>query len=457
MLSQMEPNKKILKSHMQNDPQTPANRMNLEEVVQIDSEILKTMIPPGRVVNMAGVSRKLRERILCEDMDERLDTDIVKVDKSKPPQTIFRSLTTVVQRYPVKRLDLSELKITDELMPLFVNVIAHCRSLTHLFLIRCRIRGESFMHLDSVWANCQSLQHVDLSQNNIGREGAPSVGTLLQTCPSLFYLNLNENKIGDEGIAAIATRVWSKRPLRQLHLDGNSLSEDSGGHIAELLFNTMHITHLSLARNYLDDAAIAYIAESMKMCPKLTYLNLRSNMILDWGAYNIAMGLQHCKALKVLNLGRNSIEGTGLTDVANVLQTLPALESLDFEQNSLIRGGIIGLVSALPDFKSLKYLNLASNQLSYEIEQLAEALISCPKLVQLDLSNSLICASKMMMLVHALHQSPALENIHVHNNKAVGVMDISGITYRKEDLPRQMTLTRNTVISSNGKIGVRSS
>ena len=241
MLSHMKPNKKPHTSHMQNGSQTSSNRMPIEIVEQLDNEILKMMIPPERVVNMAGVSRRFRERILRENMD----TDIVKVDKSKPPHTIFTSLTTVVQRYPVKRLDLSGLKITDELMPLFTNVIANCRSLTHLNLARCRIRGQSFMALDSMWANCQFLQHVDLNQNNIGPEGAPSVGTLLQTCPSLLHLNLNDNKIGDEGIAAIAiglcrgkwagdyspieTRMSSKLPLLQLHLDGNSLSKSRSG------------------------------------------------------------------------------------------------------------------------------------------------------------------------------------------------------------------------------------
>lgn len=431
----MENNKKKHLSNEKNVQKNVAKRTLFDQVLgSLDKEIVEKIISQEHVVKMGGVSREIRGKIL----DDGIDTAVVKVDRTQSPQTTLTSLTLFVHRYHVKHLDLSGFQITEELTPLFVDVIGNCRAMTHLNLTRCRMGAQGIMALDSAWANCQSLEHVDFTENTIGPQGARSVGTLLQKCSSLLYLNLNGNKIRSQGITTIAAQVSSARPLLHLHLDGNFLPTESstevGPSVQKLLSNFADITHLSLARNYIDDMSMQFIAEAIALCSKLTHLNMNTNMIQPLGAYFLAIALGPCQALKELKIGRNGIRSDGLIDLCNILQTLPALETLDIQLNDLSERGIKVLASAFRSFQSLKCLNLANNQLVHEISTIAQALPSCVTLVEFHVSLSPKLLGKIDMLAHALQMSPALQFIYIYDKKGVGF----------KDLPPDLTLTRKT-------------
>lgn len=210
------------------------------------------------------------------------------------------------------------------------------------------------------------LETLDLSDNSIRDTGA------LSSCIKLQSLNLSRNALlSVDGLAALTE-------LTELNLSSNRIES-----IAPLAACTKMLS-LNLSVNQISDLS------ALSGMTKLTTLNAQSNAVTTVSA------LSACTDLTVLSLAYNEIE-----DIS-ALSTMSALTELDISHNRITAlprwssalplsrltasYNQISEISVLSGMKSLMIINLDYNDSLSDVL----CLVSCPKLVQLDVFGTAV-------------------------------------------------------------------
>ncbi len=188
------------------------------------TELMQTMIPAGRGILLAMVSKEVRAAMGCVKpaVSVRASRSFMQVCKS-------RGLANLQESCCVTALDLFEMDVGEDEAGRLAAVLPQCTSLAHLDLCSNDIGAEGAGRLAAVLPQCTSLARLYLYSNDIGAEGAGRLAAVLPQCRSLAHLHLCFNAIGAEGAGQLAAVLPQCRSLAHLDLSENRIRAEGAG------------------------------------------------------------------------------------------------------------------------------------------------------------------------------------------------------------------------------------
>ena len=250
-----------------------------------------------------------------------------------------------------------------------------------------------------------SVEVLDLEQNSIGNAGAISLARLLapgvssivgngqEGLPPLRRLGLAHNLVQDAGVLHLARSLLQNETLRDLDLRGNGFSAGGARFLATLLVRNSTLAALSVAENEIADEGGIVLSRALASNRCLRHIDMSSCGIGDRTVLELSQALRWAGPASVLtsfSARGNSISGLGTRELSRALMACPNLRALDLSDNNLEGHGVESLVmAALSAGCTLEVLTLAGNEVGdngmERISKWASALGTRASLRHLDL------------------------------------------------------------------------
>lgn len=145
-------------------------------------------------------------------------------------EPIVQRITTYQQ---CRELDLRQNFITEEGIPILINIFNTSPAIQALYLADNNIHDIGVFHLVDALSNRNfALLKLDLDSNNITYEGAKYLANMLKSNRTLEYLSLNENPLGDAGVQSLATvLINDNKTLKEIYLFNHQRLANSTIHL----------------------------------------------------------------------------------------------------------------------------------------------------------------------------------------------------------------------------------
>jgi Ran GTPase-activating protein (RanGAP) involved in mRNA processing and transport len=258
-----------------------------------------------------------------------------------------------------------------------------------------------------------TLQCLDLRSNSIGTEGSLVFGDVLRTHPSLTSLNLRDNVIGDATLLAISDGILKSQyyiPLLR------NMSIIKLGDRA-----TCPLTNLNVSRNNIHDDGIVALSNTLSLsCNFTKEENLKRKLDFDQSNkknqnyQNIFYSSRPNPLIDLitLNISSNKIRGRGAVALSNAIISCPSLTYLNLSDNK------IGFHYAGSKYE--KNINYEKNVFNYDTRgsiAIANAIDHNNTLTHLDLSMNSIDTVGGRTLLESLQWSEYLEVLNLSGNE----------------------------------------
>jgi Ran GTPase-activating protein (RanGAP) involved in mRNA processing and transport len=317
------------------------------------------------------------------------------VTYSKFPKGMFESLTEIIQKNNIKKLEIS-----------------------HNYLGSEKEERKNFLGAVIVPS---SLEELDLSLNGLLSEDINCLTEALKTNQTLRVLNLCSNKIDDQGAKEFAEALKNNKTLLELDLKGNRIVDEGAGHIAEALELNTGLKYINLSDNKMSYQGLEVILKALKNNKNLQVIGLGRNSISHEETKQIvnllAEFLKKNTSLKGINLSDNYITPTEIEHLVEALKHNKTLQMLDLEDNKIGDEGVKILAEFLKINDTLQVLNLARNKISKKgIEYLFETLKNNKSLLELDLRGHSIdeeFANELAKMLPLIIEKSNLRKLHL--------------------------------------------
>ena len=148
--------------------------------------------------------------------------------------------------------------------------------------------------------------------------------------------------------------------------------------------------------------------------------NVSSTNLNPTMAIKILVTLQNINSLKILEINNNFIDDTAVHSIVHIISHNHLLEELDISYNKFTVSGVIRMVQALLKNKYINILDISKSFRdcdSYErTNKLAIALMQCPSLQELNVSNNLLTFTSVINIVQALKDHPCFKLFNISDN-----------------------------------------
>uniref|UniRef100_A0A7S3G969 NACHT domain-containing protein n=1 Tax=Palpitomonas bilix TaxID=652834 RepID=A0A7S3G969_9EUKA len=209
-----------------------------------------------------------------------------------------------------------------------------------------------------------------------------------------------------------------KYPSGVMNLRGVSLGLVGIAEIGKALTENAHsLNSLDLAYAGIGPAGGNELKGVLKTATQLSYLNLCSNNMGYSGLNSIALKIVRMAPLRCLKLRDNQLNGECGDLLGDILDACHQLEELDLSVNKLHDTGVEYILPALKKTTSLRKLGLAEVGLEQvAASKLAEALIECDCLTEVDVSNNRLRDEGLLAMADYMRKSACLTSLKMNAN-----------------------------------------
>ena len=168
------------------------------------------------------------------------------------------------------------------------------------------------------------LIELDLSNLEITEENGPSFVDMLQKNTSLEELVFYDSPgVSDTGVSFIAEGLQKNTKLRRLRLDKCKLTSKGAKDLSIMVAMNMSLKELNINGNRIRDDGITHLAEALKQNKTLETLRVASCGITDVGVISLAGALHTNHSLDLLDLyGNEALSEYGVTCLSNVISRM---------------------------------------------------------------------------------------------------------------------------------------
>ncbi|OQS00522.1 hypothetical protein THRCLA_21679 [Thraustotheca clavata] len=266
-----------------------------------------------------------------------------------------------------------------------------------------------------------SMTTLDVSYNQLNDDSMAALGVTLGANKTLTQLNLNHNKITERGVACLTRGLQDNLDslLLDWDLSYNPLLESSTKSLMDCLSVNETLINLNLTATYVDEALL--LSSLRRNCTlfRLDVAQLESPILRNQSASGRLekdhLTLDH--APQVIEALRRATSAFNYCDLTGVLLPIATIKSSrwiklpDFHLNEL--DGLI-IAGLLPLNHALMELDLSNNALGSEsVAAIMYAILSCPALRTVDLSNNHVGDYIGDKLGHSLANNSTLELLKV--------------------------------------------
>ena len=251
------------------------------------------------------------------------------------------------------------------------------------------------------------LLKLNLDFNHVGNS-IWSLSALGLKSKHLKVLSLANTDISSavDGLAALLSCLGE---LEELNLSSNNLISADFQQLQIPLSNMSQLKRLNLSNN--PDGISTLLENILPSLKNLEELRLSNTHINFDDLKRISDSLAFLKSIKCLELGMNAIGPDGIRTLANILKGFPLLEWLDLSRCCFHHDDVMVLCQCLVPLKKMKYLNLSGNMIDCRI--LGDAWFLPSTLEELILSD-VLHGEKLFEIMKFLH---ILRRLHLKNLK----------------------------------------
>ena len=252
-----------------------------------------------------------------------------------------------------------------------------------------------------------NLLKLNLDFNHVGNS-IWSLCALGLRIKHLKVLSLANTDISG-AVDALAPLLSCLGELEELNLSSNNLISADFQQLQIPLSNMSQLKRLNLSNN--PDGISTLLENILPSLKNLEELRLSNTHINFDDLKRISDSLAFLKSIKYLELGMNAIGPDGIRTLANILKGFPLLEWLDLSRCCFHHDDVMVLCQCLVPLKKMKYLNLSGNMIDCRI--LGDAWFLPSTLEELILSD-VLHGEKLFEIMKFLH---ILRRLHLKNLK----------------------------------------
>ena len=249
------------------------------------------------------------------------------------------------------------------------------------------------------------LLKLNLDFNHVGNSIWSALGLRIKHLKVLSLANTDISGAVD----ALAFLLSCAGELEELNLSSNNLILADFQQLQSPLSKMSQLKRLNFSNN---PGGISTLLEKILPSLKnLEELRLSNTHINCDDLKRISDSLAFLKSIKYLELGMNAIGPDGIRTLANILKGFPLLEWLDLSRCCFHHDDVMVLCQCLVPLKKMKYLNLSGNMIDCRI--LGDAWFLPSTLEELILSD-VLHGEKLFEIMKFLH---ILRRLHLKNLK----------------------------------------
>ena len=293
---------------------------------------------------------------------------------------------------------LEELDISNSFMQM-VGVIIIFKSLSRissvkkLYIQGNMITDEAADDIATVISQNTKLEELDISCNDLQTAGIIKIFQSIKHIFSLTKLNIAHNMFTDEATEHIVNGLTNKKKLKELNLSHTDMKNMIVFQVVEM----SNLTDFTFSYNDITREMADEISDFLSDCTNLQVLDL------SYTSLQAAKGIDVLNAiivtLKKFDICGNLLSLQAADSIAVFLSNNDELEELDLSCNNLQESGISSILKSIYICNLVK-LNIANNNITTDLENIAEILSSATKLVELDLSYNKFNANPMDSFSH---------------------------------------------------------
>ena len=295
---------------------------------------------------------------------------------------------------------------------------------------------------------------------------------------SVESLDLSCNKFNDIGIQEIFSALRCNKKLRRLNFCSNNLSINAITAISDCLKFNKTLHELNLSNNNITDEGVERLAQAIQENTILQELNVSKNLISKTGVMRILEACTKNKTLNKLVCTYNNLSKPGLTDIDNYIRKENAVQlfdaswnDIDFKYNQLvIKITFISRSHSLhyeswpinqitePEYRREFLSGCLESEKSFELQHCHIMIADCfdikcfsdclkvnNTLIELTLSDVIITAEELQILVKGIEVNTALQNVDLSHNK----ISDNGTVFFSECLKINKTLHKLNLSGNN--------
>ena len=333
-----------------------------------------------------------------------------------------------------------------------------------------------------------NLLKLNLDFNHVGNS-IWSLCALGLRIRNLKVLSLANSDVSG-AVGGLAALLYCVGELEELNLSSNSLILADCQQLQIPLSNMSQLRRLNLSNN--PDGIPTLLGKILPSLKNLEELRLSNTHVDCDDLKRISDSLASLKSIKYLELGMNAIGPDGIRTLANILKGFPLLEWLDLSRCFLQQDDVMVLCQCLVPLKKMKYLNLSLGDAWFlpstleelilsdvlhgeklfeimkflhilrklhlknlklracDVEVLAAALLSFPKLEELSLSYIVAADSNSNKILSAMKSLGNLRKLHLTNLK-LRACDVDALANTLSSFPKleELSLPYIAVADSN--------
>ena len=293
---------------------------------------------------------------------------------------------------------LEELNISNSFMQM-VGVIKIFKSLSHissvkkLYIQGNMITDEAADDIATVLSQNIKLEELDISCNGLQTAGIIKIFQGIKRIFNLTKLNIAHNMFTDEVTKYIVNGLTNKKKLKELNLSHTDMKNMIVFQVVEM----SNLTEFTFSYNDITREMADEISEFLSDCANLQVLDLSYTSLQTAEGINVLNAV--IVTLKIFNICGNLLSLHAADNIAVFLSNNDELEELDLSCNDLQESGISSILKAI-NICNLMRLNIANNNITTDLENIADILCSATKLVELDLSYNKFNANPMDSFLH---------------------------------------------------------